>query len=116
MEVPRLGVQLELLLLAYARATATRDLNCICDLHHSSQQRQILNPLNEARDRTRNLMVPTQICFRCTTTGTPKMTPTLEDAGLPLHHPLISRLRPLGGGEVLRSQGDTHWEPAASYQ
>ena len=39
MEVPRLGVQLELLLPAYARATAMPDLSRICDLHHSSPQR-----------------------------------------------------------------------------
>ena len=38
MEVPRLGVKLELQLLAYAIATATQDLSLICDLHHSSQQ------------------------------------------------------------------------------
>ena len=33
------------------------------DLHHSSQQRGILNPLSKskARDRTRNLMVPNRI-------------------------------------------------------
>ena len=37
---------------------ATRDLSRICDLHPSSQQRRILNPLSKARDRTRNLMVP----------------------------------------------------------
>ena len=37
---------------AYTTATATPDLSHICDLHHSSQQRQILNPLKEARDRT----------------------------------------------------------------
>ena len=30
---------------------------CLC-LHHSSGQRQILNPLSEARDGTHNLMVP----------------------------------------------------------
>ena len=42
-----------------------------CDLHHSSQQRQILNPLNEASDQTCNLMVPSWICFRCATTGIP---------------------------------------------
>jgi len=73
MEVPRLGVQWELQLPAYttATATATSDLRCVCDLHHSSWQRQILNPLSEARDRTRNLMVPSRICFRCATTGTP---------------------------------------------
>ena len=61
MEVPRLGVQLELQLLAYATATSTQDPSCVCDLHHSSQQCQILNPLSEARDQTRNLMVPGQI-------------------------------------------------------
>ena len=49
MEVPRLGVQLELQLPAYTTATATLDPSCVCDLHHSSQQRQILNPLIEAR-------------------------------------------------------------------
>jgi len=31
----------------------------------------ILNPLSEARDRTRNLMVPGRIHFHCATTGTP---------------------------------------------
>ena len=36
MEVPRLGVKSELQLLAYATATATPDLSCICILHHSS--------------------------------------------------------------------------------
>ena len=43
MEVPRLGVQSELQLLAYITATAMPDPSCICDLHHSSQQCQILN-------------------------------------------------------------------------
>ena len=38
------------------------DLNRVCDLHHSSQQCWILNPLSKARDRTRNLMAPSQIC------------------------------------------------------
>ena len=33
----------------------------VCDLHHSSRQRWILNPLSKARDRTCNLMVPSQI-------------------------------------------------------
>ena len=43
-EVPRLGVKSELLLLAYAMATAMLDLSCICDLHHSSWQRRIPDP------------------------------------------------------------------------
>ena len=37
---------------AYAAAIATPDLSCICDLHGSWWQCQILNPLNEARDET----------------------------------------------------------------
>ena len=53
MEVASLGVKLELQLLAYTTATATPDLSHICDLHHSSWQRRILNPLSEARDQTR---------------------------------------------------------------
>ena len=50
--VPRLGVKLELLLLAYTTATAMPDPSHICDLHHSAQQCWILNPLSEARDGT----------------------------------------------------------------
>ena len=42
--------------------TTATDPSHVCDLHHSSQQRQILNPLSEARDRIHNLMVPGRIC------------------------------------------------------
>ena len=53
-EVPRLGVESELQLLAHgtatARATATPDPSHVCNLHHSSRQRWILNLLSEARD------------------------------------------------------------------
>ena len=52
MEVPKLGIELELQLLAYTTATATLDPSYICDLYHSSQQCQIPNPLSKARDRT----------------------------------------------------------------
>ena len=34
--------------------------------------RRILNPLSEARDQTRNLMVPSRIHFHCAMTGTPQ--------------------------------------------
>ena len=71
MEVPRLGVESELQLLAYATATAMQDPSRIYKLHHSSQQCQILNPLSEARDQTQNLMVPSQMHFCYTTKGTP---------------------------------------------
>ena len=43
----------------------------VCNLHHSSGQCWILNPLSTARDRTPKLMVPSWIHFRCATTGTP---------------------------------------------
>ena len=69
-EVPRLVVETKLQLWAYA--TAALDPSLICDLYHSSQKWRILNPLSEARDWTCNLMVPSWICFCCTTTGTPQ--------------------------------------------
>jgi len=62
---------LELWLLTCARATATPNPSHVCDLHHSSQQHQILNPVSEARDHTHNLMVPSWIRFCSTTSGTP---------------------------------------------
>ena len=48
-EVPGLGVELELQLLAYTTATAMRDMSHICDLHHSSRQCWIFHLLSEAR-------------------------------------------------------------------
>ena len=38
--------------------------------HHSSRQHRILNPLSEAKDRTHNVMVPSQIRFCRTMKGT----------------------------------------------
>ena len=42
-------------------------------LRPTPQLRQcwILNPLSETRNRTRDLMIPSQICFHCAGTGTP---------------------------------------------
>ena len=52
-EVPRLGVELELQLPAYTTVTAMLDLSCVCNLHHhldhNSWQCWILNPLSEPR-------------------------------------------------------------------
>ena len=50
MEVPRVGVESELQLLAYITATASQDPSHICELHHSSRQCQIPDPLGKARD------------------------------------------------------------------
>ena len=71
MAFSRLGVKSELQLPAYTTTTAPQDPSLVCNLHHSSQQCQILNSLSEARDQTHNLMVPSLIHFCCTTTGTP---------------------------------------------
>ena len=55
-----------------ATATATWDPSCVCDLHHSSRQCWILNPLSEARGQTCNLMVPRWICCCWAMKGTPR--------------------------------------------
>ena len=52
MEVPWLGVESELQLLAYAAAAAMQTLSYTCDLCHSSQEHQILNPLSGIRDQS----------------------------------------------------------------
>ena len=70
MEVPRLGVKSELQLPAYTTATTMPDLSCICELHHSSRQRWILNPLFEARDGTHVLTDTSPAHYHGATTGT----------------------------------------------
>ena len=57
----QIGVQPPAYATATATATAMPDLSCVCDLHHSSWQCQVLNPLREARDQTRILMDPSQV-------------------------------------------------------
>ena len=61
MEVPRLGVKLELLLLSLPQSHS----NMGSELHlrptPQPQQCRILNPQSQARDQTRNLMVPSWI-------------------------------------------------------
>ena len=78
MEVPRLEVELELQLPAYATTTATGDPSSICNLHHSSQQHQIPDPLSEARDQNHLFMDTSQIHLHCTTTGTSRFLNNLR--------------------------------------
>ena len=73
-EVPRLGDKLELQVPAYATAVSTQDLNCVCDLHHSSWQLWILDQLSKARDRIRILMYTSWVCYHWATMGTTSMT------------------------------------------
>ena len=72
MEVPRLGVESELQLPAYTTAIAMRYPSHVFDLHHSSQQRQILNPLIKARGRTHILIDTSWIRFRWAMIETPR--------------------------------------------
>ena len=61
MEVPTLGVESELQLPAYTRATTTPDPSHVCDLQHHSWQHRILNPLSKARDQTAMVVDPGQV-------------------------------------------------------
>ena len=63
MEVPRLGVKLELQLPAYATATEMWDLSHVYDLRHTSWRQRILNPLSEARDGTLIIMDISQVSY-----------------------------------------------------
>ena len=84
MDVPKLGDESKLQLPACTTATATwlrircchelwcRSPNRVCDLHHSSWQHLILNPMSKARDRTCILMDPSQVHFCSTTMETPQ--------------------------------------------
>ena len=58
-------------MLAYARATATQDRSCICNLHCSSRQLQILNPLSKARNWTVTSWFQVGFVNHCTMMGTP---------------------------------------------
>ena len=60
-EVPRLGVELELQLLVCTTATSKPGPSRIFNLYHSSQQHQILNLLSKTRDRTCILMDTSQV-------------------------------------------------------
>ena len=71
MKVPRLVVKLELPLLAYTTATAPPDRSRVCDLHHTSRQHQIPNPLIEVRDWTHIFMDTSWIHFCWATIGAP---------------------------------------------
>ena len=73
MEVPRLGLKSEPQLSAYTAATPTWDRSHIWDLHHSSRQCWILNPLIEARDWICILMGTSRVCYCWAVTGSPGM-------------------------------------------
>ena len=69
MQIPRLGVNLELP--AYTTVTTMQDPSLIFDLHHNSRQLPILNPLSKVRDQT-HILVGFLNCWAMT--GTPAGT------------------------------------------
>ena len=69
-EIPRLRVEWELQLPAYTTATAMQDPSRICDLHHSSWQCRILNPLSGARDKSSSSWILVGIIKCWAMTGT----------------------------------------------
>ena len=77
MEVPRLGAESELQLPGYATATATLDLSCLWNLHHSSWQCWIFNALSEARDQTHILMDTSQVHNLQSHSGNSLMAPSI---------------------------------------
>ena len=62
---------MELQLPAYATATETWDPSHLCNLHHSSWQCQLPDPLSKAGNGTHILMDTSRICIYCTEKGTP---------------------------------------------
>ena len=55
-----------------------RDPCCVCDLHHSSRQHQILNLLREATDQTTVLADTRRIHYNQATAGTPMTSSNLK--------------------------------------
>ena len=90
-------------------ATAMQDPSCICDLHHSSQKCQILNPLSGARDQTCVLMNASQLCFCWATMGTPGIKAVDKLCNLLIIHLLMAK----EGFEPLVSPA---WDSAFSHR
>ena len=78
MEVPRPGVQVEAVADSLHHSHSNTDASRIWDLHPSSWQSRLLNPLREARDRAHNLMVPSRIRFYSATMRTPSLLQFLK--------------------------------------
>ena len=82
---------------AVAAGLYNRDLSHICDLHCSSRQHWILNPLSEARCQTHILMDASGVCYCWTTMGTSMFAfkPTIILSLLCLIHMFVACLFPL---------------------
>ena len=79
MELPRLGVKSELQPPATAITTAVPDPSWVCELHHSSRQHWIVNPLKRVRDQTHILIYSSQILYHWATIRTPVICRIVND-------------------------------------
>ena len=78
----------------------------VINLHHSSRQCKILNPLSKARDRTHIFMDASQIHFCCATRGTSGLAPYRHLPPLSFHLLLSERLGKLSWNGSLKD-GDS---------
>ena len=89
MEVPSLGVELELQPQAYATATEIPVPSHICDQHCGLQQASILNPLSEARDQG-TAGTPNYVIFIiCVLTIIINMTQSVPSIKKKISHPML---------------------------
>ena len=70
LEIPRLGVELELQLFIYITPTAMPDRSHVCNLHHSLWQCWIPNPLRKVRDWTCIFIDSSWFVYHWATMGT----------------------------------------------
>ena len=73
MEIPRLQVKLELQAASLHHSHSNMGSETCCDLHHSSRQQWILNPLSKARDPTQVLTDTSQLHYYWATMRTPRL-------------------------------------------
>ena len=73
-EIPRLGGPIGAAAAGLHHSHSHAGSQLHPDRHHSSQQRQILNPQNKARHRTRVLTDTNRVHYGCVTMGTPSLS------------------------------------------
>ena len=79
MEVPGLGVPLELQPLAYTTVTTISDPSRICHLHHNAT----LTPTEQGQGLNLHPHGTSRVRFHCTTTETPKPALYLQEDATP---------------------------------
>uniref|UniRef100_A0A8D1M674 GTPase-activating protein and VPS9 domain-containing protein 1 n=1 Tax=Sus scrofa TaxID=9823 RepID=A0A8D1M674_PIG len=112
-KVPRLGVQSELQLLAYATATAMPDLSLVCNLHHTTRSRSRTNVLMDlhmdhegSAQETIQEVQPEEVLVISLGTG-PQLTPGMMSE----NEVLNMQLSDGGQGDVPVDENKLHGKP-----